>query len=327
LAWPPRRGTKAATDVERATMTTDPGMTDAAYRRATLRVARAAVAVALALVVIKAWALAATGALSVAASLADSAMDVLVSATAMAALAYAARPADEDHAFGHTSVEDLSALAQAVAITAAAVTIAWSAVLRLWSGADASVMAMEGPGIIALALSALLTGGLVLWQSRVAKATGSRVIAADRLHYLGDLLPTLGAMASLYASMRWGVWQVDAVVALIAAGVMLRGALTIGRGAWDALMDRQADAATIARIGAIADSWPGVRGWHDLRTRTAGSRVFVILHVELDGSQTLEEAHEIGAALRRAILDAVPGADVVIHKDVWRPVAGAPDAS
>lgn len=292
--------------------------------RATLRVARAAVAVALALVVLKAWALAATGALSVAASLADSAMDVLISATAMAALAYAARPADEDHAFGHTSVEDLSALAQSVAITAAAIAIAWGAALRLWSGPDATMMAMEGPGIVALALSALLTGGLVLWQGRVARTTGSRVIAADRLHYLGDLVPTLGAMASLYASMRWGVWQVDAVVALAAAAMMLRGALTIGRGAWDALMDRQADAATIARIAAIADAWPGVRGWHDLRTRTAGSRTFVILHVELDGDQTLEEAHAIGAALRRAILEAEPRADVVIHKDVWRPVAAAP---
>ena len=292
--------------------------------RATLRVARAAVAVALALVVLKAWALAATGALSVAASLADSAMDVLISATAMAALAYAARPADEDHAFGHTSVEDLSALAQSVAITAAAIAIAWGAALRLWSGPDVTMMAMEGPGIVALALSALLTGGLVLWQGRVARTTGSRVIAADRLHYLGDLVPTLGAMASLYASMRWGVWQVDAVVALAAAAMMLRGALTIGRGAWDALMDRQADAATIARIAAIADAWPGVRGGHDLRTRTAGSRTFVILHVELDGDQTLEEAHAIGAALRRAILEAEPRADVVIHKDVWRPVAAAP---
>lgn len=295
------------------------------YRRTTLRVARAAVAVALALVVIKGWALAATGALSVAASLADSAMDVLISATAMAALAYAARPADADHAFGHTSVEDLSALAQAVAITAAACAIGWGAVLRLVA-AEPPRLAAEGPALVALALSGLLTGGLVLWQGRVAKATGSRVIAADRLHYLGDLIPTGGAMLSLAASMLWGIWQVDAVVALIAAGVMLRGALHIGRGAWDALMDRQADADTIARIAAIADDWPGVRGWHDLRTRTAGSRTFVILHIELDGTQTLEEAHAIGAALRRAVIEAVPGADVVIHKDVWRPVAEAPAA-
>jgi ferrous-iron efflux pump FieF len=293
------------------------------YRRATLRVARAAVAVAFALVIIKAWALAASGALSVAASLADSALDVLVSATAMVALAYAARPADDDHAFGHTSVEDLSALAQSVAITAAAIAIAWAAALRLFGGRQDTMIAMEGPAMLALVLSGVLTGALVVWQGRVARATGSRVIAADRLHYLGDLIPTGGALRSLAASWAWGIWQVDAVVALVAAAIMLRGAWTIGRGAWDALMDRQAGADIIARIAAVADGFPGVRGWHDLRTRTAGSRTFVILHVELDGEQTLAEAHEIGAALRLAIMAAVPQADVTIHKDVWRPVDAA----
>ena len=126
---------------------------------------------------------------------------------------------------------------------------------------------------------------------------------------------------SLAASRYWGLWQVDAVVALVAAAIMLRGAWIIGRGAWDALMDRQAGADVIARIGAVADGFPGVRAWHDLRTRTAGSRTFVILHVELDGDQTLAEAHAIGAALRLAIIAAVPHADVTIHKDVWHPPA------
>jgi ferrous-iron efflux pump FieF len=58
-----------------------------------------------------------------------------------------------------------------------------------------------------------------------------------------------------------------------------------------------------------------VYGYHDLKTRVAGSRVFVNLHIELDGSQTLDEAHAIGAALRRAIIAAYPRADVLIHKD------------
>ena len=59
-----------------------------------------------------------------------------------------------------------------------------------------------------------------------------------------------------------------------------------------------------------------MRGFHDLKTRRAGSRVFVNLHIELDGDQSLREAHAIGASLRRAILAAYPHADVIIHKDV-----------
>ena len=99
---------------------------------------------------------------------------------------------------------------------------------------------------------------------------------------------------------------------------MAIGALHIGKDAWDALMDRSADPRIIEGIGRIAADWPGVRGYHDLKTRTAGSRVFVNLHIELDGDQSLRAAHDIGASLRRAIIEAYPHADVIIHKDVHR---------
>jgi ferrous-iron efflux pump FieF len=167
-----------------------------------------------------------------------------------------------------------------------------------------------------MALSIVLTLGLVWWQGRVARITGSKVVAADRLHYLGDLLPSLGAILALWVSARFGIGSVDAVVALLAAGVMAIGALRIGKDAWDALMDRAADPAILDGIATIARDWPGVRGFHDLKTRRAGSRVFVNLHIELDGEQSLRDAHAIGASLRRAILAAYPQADVIIHKDV-----------
>ena len=142
------------------------------------------------------------------------------------------------------------------------------------------------------------------------------MVAADRLHYIGDLLPGAGAVFALYASSRWGLVHVDGLVALAAALAMLWGAVQIGKGAWDALMDRRADPQVIESIAAIARDWPGVHGFHDLKTRTAGRRIFVHLHIELDGEQTLREAHDIGAGLRRAILQAYPQADVIIHKDV-----------
>ena len=96
--------------------------------RLNLSAGLASMAVALTLVILKLWAVAATGALSVAASLADSALDLIVSGGGLLAILYAARPADEDHAFGHTSVEDLTALAQAAFILASAAFIAWTAI-------------------------------------------------------------------------------------------------------------------------------------------------------------------------------------------------------
>jgi ferrous-iron efflux pump FieF len=274
----------------------------------------ASVSVALVLVALKLWALAQTGALSVAASLADSVLDLIVSFGGLVAIVYAARPPDEDHAFGHASAEDLAAFVQAVFITVSALAIGWSAVARLMAP-EPRVLTATGPGIAVMAVAIVLTLGLVAWQRRVARRTGSRVVAADALHYLADLLPNLGAIAALVAAARWGIHRLDSLVALVAAFVLLLGAARIARGAWDALMDRRADPKVIAEIAAIARDWPGVRGFHDLKTRTSGNRIFVNLHIELDGAQSLFEAHEIGAGLRRAILAAYPNADVIIHKD------------
>jgi len=285
----------------------------------------ASIVVALLLVGLKLWALAQTGALSVAASLADSALDVMMSLGALAALVYAARPADEDHSFGHSSVEDLAALGQALFVLAAAGAIGVAAAGRLISPSAAPAVQAHGTGIGIMAASLMLTLALVGWQTRVARKTASRVVAADRLHYLGDLVPNLGAIVALALARDPRFAAADAVIALGGAGMLALGALHIGRGAWDALMDRRADPALIADIGQMAADWPQVYGYHDLKTRTAGRRVFVHLHIELDGAQSLTSAHDIGAALRRAIMQRYPHCDVIIHKDVYHPAAARAD--
>lgn len=277
----------------------------------------ASVGVALVLVALKLWALGETGALSIAASLADSALDLMVSLGGLAAIFYAAKPPDEEHAFGHSSAEDLAALGQAVFILASSGLIAWAALGRLLSEAPAPIAA-EGRGALVMGVSIILTLALVLWQRHVAQRTGSRVVQADSLHYVGDLLPNLGALAALWASAQFGLSEVDSAVAIAAAAMLAVGALGIGKSAWDALMDRAADPQVVAGIEEIVKNWPGLQGYHDLRTRSSGATIFVNLHIELDGSLTLTEAHDIGAGLKRAIIETYPGTDVIIHKDPVR---------
>ncbi len=272
------------------------------------------VSVALVLVAAKLWALGITGALSVAATLADSALDLMMSLGGLIAIIYAAKPADEDHAFGHTSAEDLAALAQSVFITVSACAIAIAATLRLMDTTPEPI-SDETAGMVVMGLSIVLTIALVLWQRHVARRTGNQVVAADSLHYIGDLIPNLGALLALWVNAQFGIGRIDSAVALLAAGMMLLGAFRIGSGAWDALMDRTAHPDLVADIGRITGTFPGVHGYHDLKTRRAGSRVFVNIHIELDGQQTLDQAHAIGAALRRAIVTAHPQTDVLIHKD------------
>lgn len=277
----------------------------------------ASVLVAVLLVGLKLWALGETGALSIAASLTDSALDLVVSLTGLLAILYAARPADEDHAFGHTSVEDLAALGQGLLVTVSAIVIGWSAIERLLSDTPPPLIA-EGAGMIAMGISMVLTIALILWQRAVVARTGNRVVAADSLHYISDLLPNIGAIIALAASSAFGLVAVDSVIALAAALLLLFGAWRIFKGAFDALMDRRANPAHIAQIAAIVEGWPEVQGYHDLKTRMAGNRMFVQVHVELDGTQTLHRAHGIGAGLKHEILQAFPNADVIIHKDPAR---------
>lgn len=275
----------------------------------------ASVAVALTLVGLKLWALGTTQAMSVAASLTDSALDLMMSLGGLMAIIYAARPADEDHAFGHTSVEDLAALAQSAFILVSSAVIGTASLRRLFA-TEPQPLAAQGQGMVIMALSIGLTIGLVLWQRRVARATGSRVVAADSLHYMTDVIPNAGAIAALWLSRQYGIGQLDSIVGLASALMLAFAAARLGKQAWDALMDRRADPAVIADIARIAGGWPGVHGFHDLKTRTAGSRIFVNLHIELDGNQSLREAHAIGAGLRREILERHPECDVIIHKDV-----------
>ena len=277
----------------------------------------ASVTVASVLVLLKLWAMSATGALSIAASLADSAMDLMISLGGFLAMIYAAKPADEDHAFGHSSAEDLAALGKAVFILVTGVAIIWASIARLLAPAPV-VLQYEGLGILVMVIAILATAALVMWQRRVAARTGSKVVAADALHYMGDGVFNIGAILALLAA-RFGLQQIDSVVALGAATVLILGALRVGKGAIDALMDRRADPEITEGIAEMTRAWPGVRGYHDLKTRTAGSRVFVHLHIELDGEQTLTEAHAIGAALQHAILHRYPQTDVIIHKDVSHP--------
>lgn len=280
--------------------------------RLNLSAAGAAIGTALLLVVLKSWAFWATGALSVAASLIDSATDLFASAATLAAILYAARPADDDHRFGHHAAEDVAALVQALVVAASALAIAWRALTHL--GAPEPLQA-EAVGLGVMAGACAITGALVLWQRHVARRTGSKAVAADAMHYLSDLVPNLAAMAALGLSLGFGILWADPVLSLIAVAVLLRGAWGIGAEAFAALTDRELGPGEQARIEAVVRAHPGVRGVHDLKTRRSGTQVYMQMHLELDGAQTLTAAHDIGASLRLRLREAYPGAEVLIHKD------------
>ena len=127
----------------------------------------------------------------------------MASTAGLIGILYAAKPPDEDHSFGHTSAEDLVALGQAllVVVSAGADRLA----MRSRRLARPQELASQSEGLVAMTLSIAVTLGLVLWQGHVARRTGSRIVAADRLHYRADLFPAVGAIAALVASKSFGM--------------------------------------------------------------------------------------------------------------------------
>jgi ferrous-iron efflux pump FieF len=96
---------------------------------------------------------------------------------------------------------------------------------------------------------------------------------------------------------------------------MLVSAFSVGRSSFNQLMDRELPDDERARIRRIAESHDAVRNVHDLKTRAAGLSTFIQLHLALDPDMPLKEAHRVSDAVEQAILNAYPGAEVIIHQD------------
>ncbi len=275
----------------------------------------ASIVVASILVVAKLWAVFQTSSLSIAASLADSALDLMMALGALFAIRYAARPADDDHRFGHTSAEDLAALAQSLIILSSCVFITIGSISRLLREPHIS-MIREYRGIGVMLFSIAITIALIAYQRHIIRKTGSKIIVADSLHYIGDLIPATGTIIALIASKYFQIHQLDSIVALLAAAILARSALKIGKTALDGLMDKAAPKELVIKVQELARTTEGVIDFHDLKTRMSGSKPFIHIHIELDGDQTLREAHAICAKLEHRILQAYPSAEIIIHQDV-----------
>jgi len=276
------------------------------------RAAIASVAVSLFLVAIKTFAYFASHSVAMLASLADSALDLFTASLNLIAIRQALTPADAEHRFGHGKAEPLAGLAQGAFITASALFLVIQAVNRILAPEpiDHSVEAMI---VMCIAIACAIV--LVLYERRVVARTGSLAIEADQTHYLGDLATNVGVVLALVLSAYLGWTLADPLIAIAVAGIMLWSALGVGRDSFNQLMDRELPDEERARIRRIAESHGAVKNVHDLKTRAAGLSTFIQLHLALDPEMRLREAHKVSDSVEQAILNAYPGAEVIIHQD------------
>lgn len=253
-----------------------------------------------------------TGSLSLLATLLDSTMDVLASLITLFAVRIAITPADDDHHFGHGKAEQLAVLAQSAFIGGSAVVLLLNTLDRITG--DEIIVENESAGIVVMIFSLVATLALLMFQRHVIKKTDSPAIKSDSLHYQVDLLTNVAVLVAL-AGSGLGYTQMDNILALLIGIYMLFSVRTLAWEAIKQLMDQALPEEDLREIERRALSIDGVLGIHNVRTRVSGTTPFIEMHLDLLADITLDDAHEIGARAKRAVLDYLPDADVMFHLD------------
>ncbi|MBY8828693.1 cation diffusion facilitator family transporter [Hephaestia mangrovi] len=277
-----------------------------------VRAALFSVGMALFLLLLKGFAAWHTGSVAMLGSLADTGLDLLASLVTLYGVKLAAEPADHDHRFGHGKAEALAALFQVMLITASAIAIAWRAVLRL---GNPQLNEDAGLGIGVSIVAILATMLLLAYQRRVIRQTGSVAIMADNVHYQSDVMLNCAVIAAMALEQYAGLHGADPIFGIAIALWLAFGAFRASSEAIDQLMDKEWPEDERARFLEVAARQPGLKGIHDFRTRRSGAHHFAQFHMEVERTLSVAAAHDIVERVEKALHQAFPKAEVLIHLD------------
>lgn len=247
------------------------------------------------------------------ASAIDSLMDILVSSVNLIAVKEADKPADQEHLYGHGKIESLAGLFQSLIISASGLYLMVESIRRLIHGIELTYL----PAAIGvMVLSMVLTFFLVLQLKRVLTETKSIIVGVEMLHFTTDFLTNGGVILALLLVRVTGSNLWDLAIAFVIACYILRQSISILKKSVDELLDRALpleEQKELERIILTFDS--RIVGFHNLRTRKIGQRIFIDFHFEIRGEENFTRAHELTEALIKRICQRFPGADVTVHFD------------
>ncbi len=222
----------------------------------------------------------------------------------------AARPADEDHNFGHDKAEYFSSGFEGILIIGAAVAIIWAALPRFWAPQP---LEQVGWGL-GLSIASSVLNGLLAWvMLRASRMHRSIALEADARHLLTDVWTSAGVVVGLVLVGVTGWLWLDPLVAVgVALNIVWEGLRLIWRS-WRGLMDAAVEPELQGEIEAVLERFTQRQGEHHvvlfdhLMTRRAGQRRFVSLHMHMPPSWTLGRADDLRHQVEEALAKAVPG--------------------
>jgi cation diffusion facilitator family transporter len=288
-----------------------PGEVDSLPQPALRRYAVLSIAAAIATIGLKGTAYLITGSVGLLSDAFESLVNLLAAVVALIALSVAAKPADEDHAYGHNKAEYFSSGFEGALILVAAVSIGYASIQRIIHPRP-----LEQPGI-GLAISAVATGvnlAVARLLFRAGRRYDSITLEADARHLMTDVWTAVAVIAGVgtAAVTRWFV--LDPLVAVVvAANIVWTGVNLLNRSALG-LLDTALPESTRREITAVLDAHArdGVH-YHALRTRQAGRWRFISFHVLVPGHWTVQQGHDLLERIEDEVRARVPLSTVFTH--------------
>lgn len=251
-----------------------------------------------------------TGSLSLVADGFDSVFDSASNVIGLVGIYIAARPADEEHPYGHRKFETFTAMS----ISLLLFITCWELVKSAWARLTAPETIVPEVNVwsfVALLVSIAVHAIVVIYESGAGKRLKSEVLVADAMHTRSDIYRSLSVIAGLVV-VRLGVPIVDPILALIIAGLIAKIGFDIVRSSSLVLLDRAV--LDINRVERIALEVDGVRSCHRIRSRGQEDDIYLDLHIQVDPWISVERGHEIAHQVQRRLQEELEGVkDVIIH--------------
>jgi len=258
------------------------------------------------------------GSVSVISEAIHSGIDLIAAGIALFAVRRSAKPADEEHQFGHGKVENLSGAIEAILILVAAVWIVREAANKLLA---MKPIETPGWGVGVMLVSAAMNIFVSRRLFKVARETRSIALEADAWHLMTDVYTSAGVMGGLI--IIWLGHQfmpaanldlIDPLAALVVAALIGKAAMKLTIQAGHDLLDGSLPAEEEEWIrGFLEGRKPTIRHFHKLRTRRAGSSRIVDFHILVDPKLSVEASHRITEDIKRDFIAKFPGSFVTIH--------------
>jgi len=248
-------------------------------------------------------------------SLSDFVTDIVV----LVFVRISARPQDEGHDYGHGKYETIATLFIGLALAAAAVGIVVSGAQKLaaWlQGED-----LPAPGMFALwaALISIVVKEILYQYTRIrGKKLDSPALVANAWHHRSDALSSIGAAIGIGGAIllgnRWTV--LDPLASIVVGAMLVKVAWDLLGPSFGELTDSSLPASTEGEMLDIIRSVQGVEDPHNLRTRRIGKHIAAEVHIRLDGSMSLADAHEKASEVERRLKDRFgPDFHIVVHME------------